>query len=127
MRRLHAAAAALLLARTLSTFREKYCAACGCDREAFAARLFWRCLHRHALPLAPIIAVVQPDYFARDRELIALAGKARTMRELNEEIRLYVDDARNYRWWPRQARVRRSTRRLRRIAWPFLAAETALS
>ena len=106
----------------LTTFRETYCAAHGCRSEDFTSHLFWRCLHRQAIVLAPLLAAVQPDYFAPDRELIASAGQARTMGELNEEIRDFMHDTRNHRWWRMRAHARLSTRRLRRIAQLHLAA-----
>lgn len=105
----------------VTTFQENYCASRGCAGEEFTSHLFWRCLHRHALPLAPLVAVLQPDFFAADRELIMLAGRARTMQELNEEIRDFMHDTRNNRWWRMRAQVRVSTQRLRRVARHYLA------
>lgn len=66
--------------------------------------------------LAPFISLLAPEYFAADRELIARAACARTLRELNEEIRDYADDSRNHGWWRGRAHVRLSTHRLRAVA-----------
>lgn len=109
-----------LLAARLITFREKYCAASGCRPEEFPCRLFWRCLHRHAVPLVPLITALHPDYFSPDRELISLVARTRTMKELNEEIRDFMNDTRNHRWWRMRVHVRVSTQRLRRVARPYL-------
>ena len=92
--------------------------------ENFNEHLFWRCLHRHAVLLAPLFARLNANYFAPDRDLIARAALARTMPELNEEIRGFIDDVRNRCWLRRRGRVRVSTRRLRREARPFLAGNT---
>jgi len=62
------------------------------------------------------------DYFAVDREFIALAGRTRTIAQLQVEIQDYVMDHRNRGWWRRRAQVRVSTRRLRRLAHAHLGA-----
>lgn len=107
----------------MKTFRELYCAACNCRDEEFSRRVFWRCLHRHAVPVAPALQLVRPDYFSPDRELIEQAGRARTMRELRDEIHDFVIDSRNHAWWRRRAHVRMSTHRLSALARVFLAAD----
>ena len=114
-----------MLVTRVNTFRENYCAANGCSGEEFTSRVFWRCLHRHALVVAPLVAAFQADYFEADREFIVQAGRARTMKELNEEIRDFMHDARNLRWWRTRAQVRVSTQRLRRVARRHLAVPPA--
>lgn len=109
----------------VTTFREKYCAARGCSSEAFATQLFWRCLHPHAVAVAPVVAAIQRGHFDADRELIAAAARARTMGELDEEILDFMHDARNRHWWRRRGRLRLSTQRLRRIARVHLLAGPA--
>lgn len=109
----------------MSTFQEKYCAARGCRGDEFVPQIFWRALHRHALVIAPVAATMDRDYFALDRELIAVVGRARTMGELDEELRDFRHDERNHHWWRMRARLRLSTRRLRRIAGTYLAAAPA--
>lgn len=119
------APAITLLPAGVTTFQEKYCAARGCRREEFIPQIFWRALHRHALVLAPVVATMRRDHFAVDRELIAIAGRVRTLRELDEELRDFRHDARNRHWWRTRVRLRLSTRRLRRIAGTYLAAVPA--
>ena len=84
-----------LLPRTVNSLRERFCAAHGCRPDDFVRVVFWRCLHRHAVPLAPVCAALHADYFAADRDLITSAGRVRSLRELNEEIRDFMLDARN--------------------------------
>lgn len=100
----------------VNTFREHYCVACDCRPDNFRRHIFWRCLHPHVWVLAPFISLFHPEYFAADRGLIARAACARTLRELNEEIRDYADDSRNHGWWRGRAQVRLSTHRLRALA-----------
>lgn len=104
------------------TFQDRYCAAHHCTPPEFCRRVFWRSLHRHALPLA----LVHPDFFVADRELIELAGRVRTMHELHGEIRDYLVDRRVHTWWRGRAHVRVSTRRLRALARPYLSAPVPL-
>jgi hypothetical protein len=106
----------------VNTFRELYCAACRCRPEDFGRRLFWRCLHRSAVPLAPALLVANPEFFAPDRELIDAVGRASTLKEVSEEARCFALDARNREWWRRRAHVRVSTHRLQALARVFLAA-----
>ncbi len=104
------------------TLKEIYCAETGCSDVRFAHRVFWSCLHGRARALAPLASMFRPDYFEPDRELIEAAGRARTMDQLDEEIRDYVADHRNLAWWRRRGKIRLSTRRLRSLARHALAA-----
>jgi hypothetical protein len=85
--------------------------------------VFWQSLHRHAIPLAPFLNLLNPDYFEIDRELINRAALARTIPELNEEIRDYAMDFRNQGGLRRMIGLRLSTRRLRKLAGPYLPAK----
>lgn len=109
----------------MSTFRERYCESCRCRPEEFPTRIFWRCLHPHAVPFVPFLSALQSDYFAPDRDLILNASRARSMRELDEDIRDYMQDSRNHRWWRMRAHVRLSTQRLRGLARRYFAEEDA--
>ncbi len=115
----------LLIPSDVTNFRDNFCTARGCGSEEFASEIFWRCRHRHAVALAPVVMVLQPDYFSPDRDLIAHLGRVWTMRELDAELRDFMHDARNQPWWRMRGRVRLSTQRLRRIARPHLAAAPA--
>lgn len=73
----------------------------------------------------PFLSALQSDYFAPDRDLILNASRARSMRELDEDIRDYMQDSRNHRWWRMRAHVRLSTQRLRGLARRYFAEEDA--
>jgi hypothetical protein len=100
----------------LNTFRELYCDARRCRREEFVAHVFWRCLERPAVPLALFVGLLRPGYFAADRELILAAGRARTLREINEELADFARDPRNRGFGRGLLRLRVSADRLRRLA-----------
>lgn len=100
----------------MSTFRELYCAASDCLPEEFEGKVLRACLHRPAAGWAIVLGWLFPRHFDPDRELVKEAGKARSLREIEEELHAYRLDARNRSWWRRRARVRISARRLRQLA-----------
>ncbi len=105
----------------MKTFRELYCAAERCRDDEFVPHIFWRCLYRQALPIAGLILLVHPDYFAPDRDLITFAGRTTSLRQFNEEVRDFVKDRRNRGWWRASLRVRVSAHRLRNIVVEHLS------
>lgn len=107
--------------RIVTTLAERVSDGRGTTAADFSRAWFWACLHRRGLPLVPLCALLGTDFFAPDRELIGRVARVRTLRELEEEIRDFRVDARNQTWWRKTARVRVSTRRLRRLASPLLA------
>jgi hypothetical protein len=105
----------------VNTFKQSYCATCGCAEADFERRLFWHCLRRRAQVLAILAPWVRPDFFAVDHELCQVAGQLRSAGQLESEIRDYVTDHRNLGWWRRRAKFRLSTRRLRHLAREHLS------
>jgi len=57
----------------MTTFAELYCAKNGCAPRQFRRRVFWRTLHWHAWPLAPLLLL--GGYFTADDELISVCGE----------------------------------------------------
>jgi hypothetical protein len=106
----------------MKTFEEKFCEAHGCTSADFSRKIFWKCLHRHALPLAPFILLFHPRYFAPDRELIRELRRAVKMSDVWEEIRQYFIGPRYHNWWHSRANIRLSARRLIELAREYLPA-----
>lgn len=98
------------------TLAEAYALTTGVPEVRFARRLFWRCLHRRALPWVPLLATVRPGYFQVEAQLLAQVGRARNLAAVDEEIRIFHHQDVSHRWLRRQLKLRLSTRRLRRIA-----------
>ena len=109
----------------MKTFEERYCAATGCTPEEFPRKVFWRCLHRHALPVAPVILLLNDDYFSLDRELIAEVRKAEKMNHVWEEVRQYFVSPKHEGLLRRRANIRLSARRLINLARDHLPASEA--
>jgi hypothetical protein len=108
------------LKRQLSTFEEIYCEANKCAPAEFSRRIFWECLHRHALPLAPFLLVLKRRYFDADQQLIADVRRAERMDQVWEAVREFFVDPRHAGWLRRKAEVRLSGRRLIRLARMYL-------
>ena len=104
----------------MPTFAESYCARTGCPPEEFSRRIFWRTLHWHAWPFAPLLLL--GDYFESDRSLINACGRASRMREVFDEARDFSYNPQNRSWLHRRANLRVSTRRLRDLAAHYLTA-----
>lgn len=102
-----------------ATFAELYCAQTGCPPEKFSRRIFWRTLHWHAVPFAPLWWVGR--YFEADRNLIQACGQASRSKDIREEIREFSYHPQNRSWLHRRAKFRVSTQRLSRLANSFLA------
>ncbi len=104
----------------LKTFEERYCQAHRCTPDEFRRRIFWKCLHRHALVVAPFILLVRPTYFDPDRRLIAEVRRAVRTHQVWEEVREFFIDPRNGGWLRRRANIRLSARSLLAVARAYL-------
>ncbi len=106
----------------MKTFEEYYCEATGCSPEALPRKLFWKCLHRHALPIAPFILLFNPEYFSVDRELISEVRRAVKMNQVWEEVREYFVSPKHVGWLRKRGNVRVSARRLINLTREYLPA-----
>lgn len=94
-------------------FSSAYCEKYGCDPGAFESRVFWRCLYRHALPVAGLIRFFRPDYFVDDIRTIRQLGAARNAEEYRHEIDAFGYLNRRHRGFDRRRlRIRVSGQRL---------------
>ena len=106
-------------APAVKTLEEAYCDRHRCAPAQFHRRVFWTTLHRHALPFAPLL--LSGGYFAADDDLIAACGRARTMREIREELTDHRYHPQNTGWLRQRLAVRISTHRLARLAREHLS------
>lgn len=95
------------------TLAERYSAHSRCAPGVVQREIFWRTLHRHALPLAPLLGA---RYFESDRRLIDACARATSLEQVRDEIHMHPIHAYYGRWLHRHARIRISTLRLRRLA-----------
>lgn len=107
----------------MPTFAEAYCNRTGCPPDKCSRRIFWRTLHWHALPFAPLLLL--GDYFESDYNLISACGRASRMQEIRDEARDFPYHPQNSSWLHRHANLRVLTRRLRDLADTYLAKEPA--
>ena len=73
-------------------FKSLYCAIYQCSPETFSRRLFWRCLHRRALPFAKFLMLIRPRFFRLDLEFLEEAGNAESFEELVRAINGFRQD-----------------------------------
>jgi hypothetical protein len=90
----------------------------GCPLEAFETRLFWRCLHRRALPWSALLYRVNPGFFEPDFRTIGQLGLARSFEEFGQEVNSFRSDNRRHGGLVRRRlRVRFSGRRLMELVF----------
>lgn len=69
---------------TFANFREAFCARHGCKPSNYARKVFWKCLHRHALIPVLLTGGIEPERFQRDLEVVHQLGDASTAKELEQ-------------------------------------------
>jgi len=104
-----------------------FCEANCCEAEQFPEKVFWRCLHRRAFLLAPLLGGFRSAYFATDRAMILAVGRAFRMDQVREEVNYYCTSPENHGWLRRAAKIRVSGRRLLQLASRHLSANEASS
>jgi hypothetical protein len=78
-------------------FKTLYCSIYQCPPEAFKRRLFWRCLHRRALPFAKLLMLIRPRFFRLDLDFIEEAGNAESFEEMVRVINGFRQDCQTSR------------------------------
>jgi len=109
----------------MDTFQDRYCAAHRCTAAQFQRRVFWRCLHRRAYPLAPLILWLNQSYFAPDLEFIDQVGRCTEMDKVWAQTRLYFTSPLHKRWLRRRGDVRISAHKVIKQAAEFLPPGTS--
>jgi hypothetical protein len=100
------------------SFQEAFCDEVGCPSEEFANRVFWRCLHRRALPLSAVVYLMNRSFFERDFCTIRQLGVARSFEEFGAEVNSFRSDNRRHGGFlRRRLRVRVSGRRLMNLVF----------
>jgi len=98
------------------TFKEAFCDRFNCPPERYEERVFWRCLHRHAIPVAILIHWINPEVFREDFDLIHEIGGMNDPLLFRGELDYF--HGRNVRhdgWLRRYLRMRVSGRRMLKL------------
>jgi hypothetical protein len=96
----------------MKTFEELFCEANKCTPAEYPRKVFWKCIYRHAIPIAPLIFLFNSSHFDADRELITHVRGAQKMNQVWEEVRDYFINPKHSGWLRRRANIRISARRL---------------
>jgi hypothetical protein len=104
-------------------FRAAFCERYRCSMEDFNRRVFWKCLYRHALPLAAFLFWTNREFFRPDLELIQSLSSTTTFSEVKAEASFIRHDQRMQSGFLRGTlRIRISGRRLADLACSTLSA-----
>ena len=104
----------------MRTFAELFCEQHHVAPSNFVRAIFWRCLHRRALPFAPFVVLLHSRYFIVDYDLVSNVGALTCMSYLDEEIDDFHADTRNRGFVRRRLKIRISGRRLCHVAHSVL-------
>ncbi len=96
----------------MSTFAERFCERYRVTAREYPRAMFWRCLHRRAILLAPFILFFKPQYFSADYDLIASVGRMTSVAHLDEEMADFRDHPWNHGFIRSRLRIRVSGARV---------------
>lgn len=95
------------------TFKEAFCRRFQCPPERYEMAAFWRCMFRHALPLAWFIRRRDPGFFSEDLDLIREVGALTNPDLFKNEVNYFHGRNLRHKSWVRTLlRVRVSGNRL---------------
>ena len=106
----------------MPTFSELFCDRYGVHPDHFADAVFWRCLHRRAWVVAPLLRVIAPGYFAADYDLIRDLGRLTRASGLNDDLADFYSHPRNIGFARRRLKVRLSVRLVTKLVNRVFAA-----
>ncbi len=101
-----------MLVAAMQNFAERFCAHHRIRHEGYARAMFWRCLHRWAVPVAPFILWIHRQYFAADYEFILGVGAITSRGALHAEIEDYETHPFNRGFFRRGLKLRVSVKRV---------------
>ncbi len=104
----------------MPNFREIYCEQHRCTPAQFSRKVFWACLYHHAKIVAPLLLLVNYDFFSADRTLISSAAEATNMKRIRDDVREFFWDSTNSGWLRRRLNIRMSGQRLKNLARRYL-------
>ncbi len=97
----------------LQSFREAFLEKYKGTPESYESRVFWRCLYRHAVPLAGLIYLFDRGFFSVDFQTIRQLGQARSPDEFRQEVDAFAYQNRRHGGMLRtRLRIRVSGQRL---------------
>ena len=105
----------------MATFAELHCRRYNLPRERYARDMLSRCLYPHARLLAPLVAMIDPDYFDPDTDFLNGVGDIRRVGELREEFSAFARHPENRGFLRHSLRLRVSGLKLRTIVSETMA------
>jgi hypothetical protein len=97
-------------------FKEAFCERYRCSPDMYENQVFWRCLYRHALPVAALIYWFNPEFFKEDFDLIREIDKMNSPEVFRSELNFfYGRNLRDKSWIRRTFYIRLSAKRLLKL------------
>ena len=95
------------------TFRRLFCERFACSEREYEREVFWKCVYRHALPLAFFLFKASPGIFREDFDLMREVGHATCRKDVIGELnRFYGRNVRDRSWLRKLLLIRVSGKRL---------------
>jgi hypothetical protein len=108
--------------------KELFCERFDCPPSEYEERAFRKCLYLHARPLAPLIRLISPNFFAEDFKFMRYLGDSTSLREVRVDRMNFHDANRSNPKFLRTAlRIRVSGRKATRLAQRLYAEMRASS
>ena len=105
-------------------FQSLFCERFKCPASEYEARAFRKCLYWHARLLAPVVRMLNSDFFAADLKFIRYLGAATDLQEATVDLLNFRDlTLRNRGSWRTDLRIRVSGRKAGRLVHELFAAE----
>src|SRR5579862_5449682 len=102
-------------------FKSLFCERFGCPPEEYEERAFRKFLYWHAKLLAPVVRLVNRDFFKDDFQFIRYLGEAADSRQAKVDVLDFKDlDRKHWRLLHSGLNIRVSGRKARRVAFELL-------
>jgi hypothetical protein len=105
-------------------FQVLFCRRFQCPAQEYEKQAFGKCLYWHAKPLAPVLRILNPEFFRRDYGFIRYLGEAPDMRDVKAAASSFRNEnRRNPSFLRTGLRIRVSGRKAVRLARRLFAEE----
>ena len=105
-------------------FQSLFCQRFQCPASEYEARAFKKCLYWHARLLAPVMRMLNRDFFTEDFKFIRYLGESTSLRETTADLMNFRDaNLGEPRFWRTALKIRVSGRKASRLAQQPFAAD----
>jgi hypothetical protein len=107
-----------------NNFKRLFCERFACSEQEYERKVFWKCVYRHALPLALVLRMADSTIFREDFDLMREVGHATCRKDVIGELnRFYGRNVRDRSWLRKLLLIRVSGKRLLKLQRRIFANE----